>query len=154
MAKKANYRKIQNAKYYSPETLANCVRLTKKTIFSHIKKGMPADKQVKPYLIYGKEAKDYYRKMYETTIYKTSKDQVICHGCHNIFHLRSVDVNCVFTGKYYTETKAQILVTGNCPECHRKFSRFKSMQTSKGMNTGAPIHIEELTSKEEVWESN
>ncbi len=133
MAKKADYRKIQNAKFYSPETLADCVRLTKKTIFSHIEKRLPADRQVKPYLIYGNEAKEYYRNMYEITVTKTSKDQVICQGCRNIFHLRSIDVECILTGKYYTETKAQIRVAGQCPRCQRTFSRFKSIQTGKGI---------------------
>ncbi|MDP8267885.1 MAG: hypothetical protein P9L97_04075 [Candidatus Tenebribacter davisii] len=148
MSKKAKYRKIHNTRYYTPHELAECVGVTPKTIYSHIELGLPADKGVKPYLICGAEAKDFYCQFYNKTTIDHGKDEVLCHGCGRVFSFNNIEVKCTSTGKYYNDAKVQVMVEGRCPYCQRKFNRFKSMKAVKGMKTGATIPIAKLIGKE------
>lgn len=148
MGKKAKYRRIHNTKYYTPHNLAKCVQVTPKTIYSHIECGLPADKGVKPYLIYGAQAKEFYCQFYNKPKIDHGKDEALCHGCGRIFSFNNIGVKCTITGKYYNEAKAQIMVEGRCPYCHRKFNRFKSIIAYKGMKAGTAISIAKLIGKE------
>jgi len=149
MAKKANYRKIHSNSYYEPEELAKCVDLTVQTIYAHIPRGLPADMSKKPYNIYGRNAKEYFRRLYDNKIQKEHRDEIICNCCGKVFDITLSDAEAIFTGRFYNPKKAQIRVFGHCPFCPCKFSRFKSTTAIKGMIPGARIPIANITTRGE-----
>ena len=149
MPKKANFRKIISTDYYSPDELANRVGVCKQTIYRHIKEGLPADQELKPFLIYGREAKSFYIKKYQNDNEKTKPGEVRCHGCGQTFPMKNNVEKCIYTGRKYNENKIQIQILGYCPYCHRNFSRFKSLISDREFNVGAIIPIGLLTRGEE-----
>jgi hypothetical protein len=153
MAKKAKFRSIKNTRYYNPSELAYEIGLRVETVYAHIRLGLEANKETVPYIIYGRDAKRYFTQLYSTSVRKKCKDEVICHGCQGVFNLRSVKTECLFTGRYYNDTIAQVQVTGLCTFCQRKFSRFKSMKAVQGMKAGASVPIENIITKEEKNEA-
>ena len=145
MSKKGKYRLIRNARYYLPQELATTIGLTVETVYRHIKNGLPANTDTIPYLIYGRNAKEYFSILYAVSPKKNHKDEVICWGCREVFDVISINTECLFTGRYYNEHKAQVQIKGSCPYCNLRFSRFKSIIAVKGMNKGARIPIENIT---------
>ena len=142
--KKAKYHRILSNKLYYPEELAEAVGLCKHSIYRHIRLGLTADSDVRPFLIYGKDAKEYFRE--KNSREESRPYEFKCHGCKVQFTFPNVPVTIRSTGRRYSQDKLQVLVSGNCPECGRKFWRFKAVETRSEINRGAEIPIDMLTS--------
>ena len=141
--KKAKFNRIISNKLYHPEELAKTVGLCKHSIYRHIRSGLPADTTVTPYLVYGYAAKDYYNRKYSRDA--SQPNEFKCHGCKVRFTLYDVPLDIRSTGRRYSQDKLLATLSGNCPECGRKFCRFKSIETRREINRGAEISIDMLT---------
>lgn len=149
MAKKLKYRRINNNSYYEPEELAECTGSTVYTIYSHIRNGLQADTSKRPYLIYGRDAKNYFHQLYnKKKITKRHHDDIICNRCKKVFDIRLSKPKAIFSGRFYNPKKALVYVSGNCPHCDYKFHRLKSTIVIEGMKKGARIPIENITTRE------
>ena len=142
--KKAKYNRIISNRSYHPEELAKTIGLCKHSILRHIRLGLPADTEVKPYLIYGQDAKEYFRENYNRD-HESLPNEIKCHGCKARFTFTNMPVNIRSTGLRYSQEKIQVVVSGSCPSCGRKFWRFKVIETRSKINRGAEIPIDMFT---------
>ena len=143
MPKKAKYYMIINSKFYIPVSLAKTTGLSAYTIYRHIKNGLLADTEVKPYLIYGRDAKKYFKDLYKSSGVKPGPDEYKCLECEKTFpKLRNIK-KTIFTGYYYHKGKIQVQHTGTCPHCGTKFNRLDSFVTGeekRKLIKGAEVH--------------
>jgi len=145
MAKKAKWRKIISNKFYYPDELAELVELSVITIYRHIKNSLPADTGTIPYIIFGREAKNYFRELYSRDKVEIASDEVQCLSCKSIICLYDIPTEILTTGKLYCSGKYQVTVSGKCPNCGRRFCRFKSFLSGRRINRDTSIHIDMLT---------
>jgi len=143
--KRARHNRIISNKFYTPEELAETVGLCKHSVLRHIKSDLPADTGVKPFLIYGRDAKEYFTEKYSRDR-DSQANEVKCHGCKARFTFYNVPVRIYTTGLRYSQDKIQVVVSGACPECSREFWRFKSLETRSEIDRGAEIPIDVFTS--------
>ena len=145
MAKKVKYRRIISNKFYTPEELAKKVGLTVTTIYRCIKKGLLANMDSRPYLIYGGDAKDYFLSIEGKVSVVVADNEVYCQTCKKITYLPKTPLEIETTGKLYQDNKYQIRILGRCDHCGRRFSRLKSFISKRKLKKGATISIEEYT---------
>ena len=145
MSKKAKFRRIISNKYYYSEELAECVESHKRSIYDHIKKGLPALTDRIPYLIYGADAKEYFKELYSRDKVKLGPNEIQCHGCRSVISIIDTPVKIISTGQLYSQEKIQVQILGICPKCKRKFSRLFSFITKRTIERGIEIPIGEYT---------
>jgi hypothetical protein len=131
--------------FYTPVTLAKTIGLTVFTVYRHIKEGLPADKGILPYLIYGREAKVFYRNWYTINRKELLPGETRCLFCGRTFVLLDCVEKTIFTGRFYHKGKMQIQHTVCCPYDQKRFSRFASYITTVEVDKGAEVPMVLLT---------
>ncbi len=147
MARKAKYRNIKSKKNYRPEELGEEVDQSTASIYRHISRGLPADKGVIPYLIYGRDAKKYFSDLYKRNKVKVSINEVQCNRCGKISAYENSYDKIISTGYSCGKNKQQAQILGICPNCNLRYSRLRPFLSSRKIKRGTSIPIDVLTGK-------
>jgi hypothetical protein len=98
-----------------------------RSIQGWIKKGLPViDRNSKPYLISGYEAKLFLQQRAESKKTKLKNDEFYCLKCHQPRTSLPRQLKFELTGKLIGNGQRQIIITGRCPNCLTQIRRFSS----------------------------
>lgn len=127
MARKVKYHLIKSGRSYTVNELGRTVNRHVRTVQEWIKKGLPViDRNSKPYLISGFDAKLYLKERADLKKTKLKNDEFYCLKCHQPRRSLSDKLNFTFTGKLIGEGQRQINVIGVCSDCDTSLQRFSS----------------------------
>ena len=153
MRKIPPHKKIHSDRIYSPETLADEIGFCIRTIYRHLKAGLPVDKNVRPYLIHGREAKKYFHEKYESRKRILEENQFYCMTCKKAVSVDLQTAKKVYSGGYYSKNNAQIILKTTCPNCGKRVNKFPPRTTLARVNTVATIPSKMFTTTkgEKKW---
>ena len=127
MARKVKYHLIKSGRSYTVSELGRTINRHVRTVQEWIKKGLPViDRNSKPYLISGYDAKLYLKQEADLKKTKLKDDEIYCLKCRQPRRSLSDELNFTFTGKLIGEGQKQIIVTGVCSDCDTSLQRFSS----------------------------
>lgn len=127
------HKKIHGNRIYTPETLADEIGVCKKTIYRHLKNGLTALKNLRPYLILGKNAKKYFQKIYESRKHHLKKFEFFCVKCKKVVTVEPETINLESTQKMYNRNWQQKMQISLCPNCGSKLCKFVAEATTSEM---------------------
>ena len=127
MAKKIKYQLIKSGRSYKVTELAATLNVHVRTVQEWIKRGLPIiDRNSKPYLISGYEAKIFLKECIDSKKVKLNKDEIFCLKCRQPRKSIPEEVKCEYTGRLIGHGQRQIIITGKCPNCLTPLQRFSS----------------------------
>lgn len=127
MAKKVKYHLIKSGRSYTVSELGVTVNRHVRSVQEWIKKGLPViDRNSKPYLISGYEAKLFLQQRAESNKARLKNDEFYCLKCHQPRTSLPGELKFELTGKLIGKGQRQIKVIGMCSECFTSLQRFSS----------------------------
>ena len=118
----ANYNpnKVKINRSYSYEELAAVYGVHKNTVATWVKNGLPCLKEMRPYLIFGADAKQYLQAQRQTKKQVCKSNELFCVRCKK--PAQSLD-NCV---QYFPLTATKGCLRGICCTCEGGINKFVS----------------------------
>jgi hypothetical protein len=127
MARKVKYHLIKSGRSYTVSELGRTVNRHVRTVQEWIKKGLPViDRNSKPYLISGYDAKLYLKQRADLKKTKLKDDEFYCLKCRNSRKSLPKKLKFELTGKLIGNGQKQIRIVGLCSKCFTPLQRFSS----------------------------
>lgn len=149
MAKKYKLRHIRNKRSYSFKELADTLGVHVRTVQEWHKSGMPIIPESYPYLIIGTDAKTFLLNMMASKKVTLSKGQCYCIVCRKAV----TPIHPIVTPnqRKIGKGKESISITGKCPLCNRKVTRFDSRHIDQSTPIQKPKKTGDKPIKKEVY---
>lgn len=128
MKRKYNYRIVKSCRSYSIVEVCQLINVCNRTVKDWIRlKGLEViDQNSKPYLISGVELKKFLKTKRLNSKVKLNSTQFYCLKCQNAVESIQDKIFIKETGKRFFSGDAQIIVSGECIECHSSIRKFSS----------------------------
>ena len=126
MARKYNTRIIRLNYSYTLQEISNLYGNHIRTVRAWVKEGLPIIAGLYPYLVKGRDLKEFLNKRQLKQKVKLGAGQFYCTKCKTARNALNNDVKLVYSGKTIGKGIKDFTIQGFCEHCGTKLNRFSN----------------------------